>query len=292
MTTFTIKDLEVLSGIKAHTIRVWEQRYSLLKPGRTNSNVRRYDKEELKSLLGIALLNRNGYRISHIHRMSPGGIRERISTLSQTAARQERMVNELIERMVDLDLERFEAMLDECIGQRGIQRTISQVIFPFLKRTGIHWTTQKIQPSPEHLVGHIIRQKLIVGLDGLSGNIAVNKSVILFLPEEEYHELGLLYAYYQFKSRGVKTLYLGAGFDMEHIQMLVRSRRPDFLFTHLTCYPPHLNPDTYFNRLALKIPDTPIVLSGQCALHPFKRIPPRLLLKKSPEDLTSFVACL
>src|SRR6187455_3330070 len=123
MYSFTIKDLENLSGIKAHTIRIWEQRYSFLKPARTGTNIRFYSNDELKKVLNIALLNKFGFKISHIDKMNETEVREKILSLTQMQAQQERIVNELIQCMVDLDMEMLEDILDNYIKSRGIERT-------------------------------------------------------------------------------------------------------------------------------------------------------------------------
>ncbi|MEO6541085.1 MAG: MerR family transcriptional regulator, partial [Ferruginibacter sp.] len=164
MHSFTIKDLENLSGIKAHTIRIWEQRYTFLKPSRTGTNIRFYSNEELKKLLNVALLNKFGFKISHIDKMSEEEIKVKILSLNQLEAQQDRIVNTLIQNMVDLDMESFEQVLDDFIMARGIEKTISQIIFPFLEKIGILWLTNHINPAQEHLVSNIIRQKLIVGI--------------------------------------------------------------------------------------------------------------------------------
>src|SRR5437867_7887761 len=188
MNAFTIKDLENLTGIKAHTIRIWEQRYNFLKPRRTETNIRYYSNDELKAILNIALLNKFGYKISHIDKMCQSEICERITALGQSEAHQERIVNHLLQHMVELDIESFEEVLNECIAIKGIERTIVQVIFPFLEKIGILWLTDHIQPAQEHLVSNIIRQKLIVGIEGAYSHVRVDKTVLLFLPEGENHE--------------------------------------------------------------------------------------------------------
>src|SRR4051794_20534030 len=150
MNAFTIKDMENLSGIKAHTIRIWEQRYSFLNPQRTDTNIRYYNNDELKTVLNISLLNKYGYKISHIDRMSRAEIKEKILSLSQSQAQQERICNELIHQMVDLDINSFEATLENYIHARGIEKTITHIIFPFLERIGILWITNHINPAQEH----------------------------------------------------------------------------------------------------------------------------------------------
>src|SRR5580704_14978693 len=182
MNTFTIKDLENLSGIKAHTIRIWEQRYSFLKPGRTDTNIRYYSNQELKTILNIALLNKYGFKISHIDKMSGPELQNKIITLSHADARQERVVNDLIQHMFDLDIDNFEFLLDNYIITKGIDKTINQIIFPFLDRIGILWLTNHIHPVQEHLVCNIIRQKILVGIEGVSTHVFVDKRIYLFLP--------------------------------------------------------------------------------------------------------------
>ena len=177
MNAFTIKDLENLSGIKAHTIRIWEQRYSFLRPQRTDTNIRYYNNDELKTILNVALLNKYGFKISHIDKMNEGEMKDRILSLSQILAQQERIINELIQSMVDLNIEEFEATLDNYIMARGIERTITQIIFPFLEKIGILWSTNHVNPAQEHLVTNIIRQKLIVGIESVNTHMQVNKTI-------------------------------------------------------------------------------------------------------------------
>jgi DNA-binding transcriptional MerR regulator len=137
MNSFTIKDLENLSGIKAHTIRIWEQRYDFLKPCRTCTNIRYYSNDELKKILNVSLLNKYGFKISHINKMDGQELKEKILTLTQTEARQEKLINDLIQYMVDLDIDSFEDIIDDHIESRGIEKTIIQIIFPFLDKIGI-----------------------------------------------------------------------------------------------------------------------------------------------------------
>ena len=139
MSVFTIKDLENLSGIKAHTIRMWEQRYNFLKPERSCTNIRYYSNEQLKTLLNIALLNKYGYKISHIDRMEPDEIHAKILTLREAEAYQERIVNELVQEMIDLETEKFESCVNRYIRANGIERAIREIIFPFLEKIGILW---------------------------------------------------------------------------------------------------------------------------------------------------------
>src|ERR1700759_951662 len=210
MNVFTIKALENLSGIKAHTIRIWEQRYNFLKPSRTDTNIRYYCNQELKTVLNISLLNKYGYKISHIDKMSEQELKSKLISLSDLEARQERLGNELIAHMIDLEIDAFERVLDHYVLTNGIDKAITQIVFQFLHRIGILWVTNHIHPAQEHLVSNIIRQKLVVGIEGAVTLRQVHRTILLFLPEGEHHELGLLYVHYLLRSHGARVLYLGA----------------------------------------------------------------------------------
>jgi MerR family transcriptional regulator, light-induced transcriptional regulator len=292
MNTFTIKDLENLSGIKAHTIRIWEQRYSFLKPERTGTNIRFYSNKELKTVLNIALLNKYGYKISHIDKMNEAEIKDKLLSLSQVQAQQERIVNELIESMIDLDLDKFEVVLDNYIIARGIERSISQIIFPFLEKIGILWLTSHINPAQEHLVTNIIRQKLIVGIESVISSIDLKKTILLFLPEGEYHELGLLFLYYILKSRGAKVLYLGANVPMDDVEYVARLKKPDYLFSHLTTVGHNFSFDRFLNSITKRFAGTPMIISGQLTHTYEKKIPPSINFKKSFSEMMEFVGGL
>jgi len=292
MNSFTIKDLENLSGIKAHTIRIWEQRYSFIKPERTGTNIRYYSNDELKKILNVALLNKYGFKISHIDKMNDVEIKEKILSLNQMEAQQERIVHELIQSMVDIDIERLEKILDKYIAARGIERTISQIIFPFLEKIGILWLTNHINPAQEHLVTNIIRQKLIVGIDGIVTSLKVNKTVLLFLPEGEYHELGLLFMYYLLKSRGVNAVYLGANIPLKDVEYVVKFKKPDYLYSHLTTVGKNFNFDKFISIITKKFSGIPVVISGQLTHTYEKKIHPPLKFKKSLAEVMEFVSGL
>jgi DNA-binding transcriptional MerR regulator len=245
MDSFTIKDLENLSGVKAHTIRIWEQRYAFLKPQRTDTNIRYYTNEELKKLLNVALLNKYGYKISHINRMTDEQLNERILSLTQTEAVQERIINDLVTCMVDINITLFEDLLDEYITARGIEKAIMQIIFPLLEKTGVLWLTNSIIPAQEHLVSNIIRQKFIAGIESTRSRMRLNKTALLFLPEDEHHEIGLLYMQYQFKSRGFNVLYIGADTPLTDVAYITERKKPDFIYTHIISSPSSIKKATF-----------------------------------------------
>ena len=292
MDAFTIKDLENLSGIKAHTIRIWEQRYNFLNPSRTDTNIRFYSNEELITLLNIALLNKYGYKISHIDKMKPIEMKERILSLTQSEAQLERIVNELIECMVDLRIEDFESVLDFQISTKGIEKTITQIIFPFLERIGILWVTSRVNPAQEHLVTNIIRQKLIVGIEKTVPALQVTSTALLFLPEGEHHELGILFMYYLLKSRGVKVLYLGANVPMRDVVYVADLKGPSFVYTHLTSVASNFNFEKFLGKVGATVSNYSVVVSGLLTQNYKKTIPSNVNLKRSLPEVMDYLAKL
>lgn len=289
MDAFTIKDLENLSGIKAHTIRIWEQRYNFLNPSRTDTNIRYYSNEELITLLNIALLNKYGYKISHIDKMEPIEMKERILSLTQSEAQLERIVNELIECMVDLRIEDFESVLDFQIASKGIEKTITQIIFPFLERIGILWVTSRVNPAQEHLVTNIIRQKLIVGIEKTVPTLQASATALLFLPEGEHHELGILFMYYLLKSRGVKVLYLGANVPMRDVVYVADLKGPSFLYTHLTSVASNFNFEKFLGKVGATMSNYSVVVSGLLTQNYKKTIPANVNLKRSLPEVMDYL---
>lgn len=290
MNAFTIKDLENLSGIKAHTIRIWEQRYSFLNPQRTDTNIRYYSNDELKTVLNISLLNKYGFKISHINRMGADEIKEKILSLSNAQAQQERIINDLIHCMVDLDMDAFEQTLDNFIQARGIEKSITYIIFPYLERIGILWVTNHINPAQEHLVTNIIRQKLIVGIESTQSHIRINKTALLFLPEAEHHELGLLFMYYLLKSRGVKVLYIGANAPLADVEYVAKLKKPDFLYTHLTSVANHFNFEKFISKVSIRIPSVPFIISGQLTQSYKKKVTSNIHLKRSLPEVMEYIS--
>lgn len=292
MTKFTIKDLENLSGIKAHTIRIWEQRYSFLKPRRTNTNIRYYSNDDLKTILNISILNKYGFKISHINKLSAADVQSRVAALNIGGAQQERVVNELIQMMVDLDTAGFEKVLEKQITTNGIEKTIIKIIFPFFERIGILWQTGHINPAQEHLTTNIIRQKLVVGIDQAKPLLKVNKSFLLFLPERQYHELGLLLVYYLLKKRGAEVSYIGANVPLKDAQFIAEAKKPDYIYIHLTSSSPAFNFSKFLLQLTEKLPGPKIIISGYPAATYKKPLPKNVEFKRSLPELVEFISSL
>ena len=289
MSSYTIKDLEKISGIKAHTIRIWEQRYQFLQPQRTETNIRTYSSDELKTILNVSLLNKYGFKISHIDKMSAEQMEEKILSLNQIDAQKERVVNALIKEMVSLNMANFERQMDTYIGQKGIEKTILEIIFPFMERVGILWVTNHINPAQEHLATNIIRQKIILGIEKLPPVLQYSKRIVLFMPEGEYHEIGLLYVHYLLKQRGFYVDYLGANVPMVDLRYLSEFHKVDYLYCHLTSPAKNFKIHKFFDQLGEVSKHIPIVISGQLAQAYKGAIAGNIQLKKTLQETISFL---
>lgn len=208
--SYSIKDLEKLSGVKAHTLRIWEKRYALFKPHRTKTNIRFYSNDDLKRILNIGLLNKNGLKISRIADLTEAELSKKVTELSLVRTVHEDIIDQLIIGMIDLNENFFSKIFSDSILRIGFEATIEKIIFPFFYRIGVMWQTGGINPAQEHFISNIVRQKLIVAIDGINQpDDSKTKTIVLFLPENELHELSLLFYNYALRARNYRTIYLG-----------------------------------------------------------------------------------
>lgn len=227
---YSIKDLEILSGIRAATLRMWEKRYQIITPLRTHTNIRYYGNEHLKLLLNINVLNRNGIKISHIARMTSSEITEKVKDLSFIRSGDDDLFDGLMLSMIDLDETLFQQAFYKAVARLGFEDTINKIIFPFFSRIGIMWQIDSINPAQEHFISNMVRQKLISAIDniGAMANSSAKK-VLLLLPENELHELGLLFFSYLLKNKGYKTIYLGQAVPLSDLPKIMEVSNPDIL---------------------------------------------------------------
>jgi DNA-binding transcriptional MerR regulator len=292
MSSYSIKDLEQVTGIKAHTIRIWEQRYNFLQPSRTETNIRSYSSEELKTILNVSLLNKYGFKISHIDKMSADQIEEKILSLNQIDAIRERVVNVLIKEMVSLNMHAFEKQLDIYIGQKGVDKTITEIVFPFLERVGILWMTNHINPAQEHLATNLLRQKIILGIERLPAVSEHNKNVILFMPEGEYHEIGLLFVYFLLKQEGIYVNYLGANVPMKDLVYLTAVKKPNYVFCHLTSPSKVFKIDRFLTQIGQVSNTTPVMLSGLFMKDYKGKLSGNIAVKKSLAEVIQLIQAI
>lgn len=289
---FTIKELESLSGIKAHTIRIWEQRYHFLKPDRTSTNIRTYSNEELKTLLTVALLNKYGYKISRIDEMQREQRSQAVLELNHTEARTEYLVNDLIGNMIDLKALEFEELLNNYIQLHGLIQAINIIVFPFLEKVGLLWQTNKLIPAQEHIVSNIIRQKVISAIDSLPEPNKCQSLFLLFLPEYEHHELGLLFVYYLLKKKRFPVLYLGANVPIKDVQYVVQVMKPAMMYLHLTSFPRQVQFEKFLHLLSAKAASCKVLLSGNAVGAYQRTYPANTTPLKSIKEVYSYIASL
>ncbi|WP_242928541.1 MerR family transcriptional regulator [Pontibacter vulgaris] len=274
MAQYTIKELEHLSGIKAHTIRIWEQRYNILSPKRTETNIRFYDDADLKSLLNISLLNERGYKISKIAQMQPEQIAQKVHQLCDEKCLYVSQINALIAAMVDMDEERFDKTLSTSALQIGFSETMDQVIYPFLHKIGILWQTGNISPAHEHFVSNLVRQKLIVAIDGQVVRRQKDApTYLLYLPEGELHEIALLYMQYIIRAHNLHVIYLGQNLPFSDLEKTVEQCQPQNICTVLTIQPDRDNVQEYINKLAARFPGLNIYMYGYQVQYDFLSFP-------------------
>lgn len=267
---YSIRYLEGISGVKAHTIRIWEQRYKLLKPKRSSSNIRFYDDDQLRRMLNVTALLDLGFKISHIGEMSDARIyRELKRHLDESKGDSvvfQHFVNELIISSLNFDKYSFENHFNSCVLKFGFAATIENVLYPTMKRIGVLWQSEEMNPSQEHFISNLVRQKLYSAIDGLPEPARSSRKCILFLPENEHHEIGLLYFNYLLIGSGIKTIYLGENVPVENVRHAARSIKPThlILFMIKSVTPAHSN--KYIANLCNTFPKTQILLAGNPSL--------------------------
>jgi len=283
MGAYTIRELENLSGIKAHTIRIWEKRYGIIAPQRTSTNIRTYCDTELKRLLNVTILNRNGLKISKIAQLSTDEIVAKISQFTRTINNSESHVESLTLAMIDLDEHMFEQLLARAVILYGFEETVTRVLYPFFVRIGIMWQTGTINPAQEHFVSNLVKQKLYVAIDGMMVNPKPNaRRFVFFLPEGELHEIGLLFFCFLVKKRGHYALYLGQSMPMNDLSEISRVHPFDYMVTAFTTSFNGKDMADYAKTLAARFTDKVIFISGSRISDLSVVLPSNIILLPSP----------
>jgi DNA-binding transcriptional MerR regulator len=263
LANYSIRDLEKLSGIKAHTIRIWEQRYHIIEPKRTATNIRYYTDEDLQYLLNVAFLNRNGHRISKISIMSREEISRKVSSISQDSMENTNQLQSLTMAMIELSEEKFEQIIGGSIEKDGFEETVVGIIIPFLEKLSLLWLTGSISTVHEHFINNLIKQKIAVHTDKLvlpdSKASALKPKVLLFDPQVDDQEVLLSLIHYLLRAKGCRTMYLGKGISLNDLNVAIPIFEPNCLFTILSDYNPKNNPQDFLNKLSLNHPNLQIL---------------------------------
>jgi DNA-binding transcriptional MerR regulator len=290
MERYSIRDLDKLSGIKAHTIRVWERRYGIVKPRRTVTNRRRYDDADLRRIINISILRRNGFKISEIAGFSDSVIEGKVSFLSKEVFNSDTQIDSLVMAMVNLNENDVNHLINRSMMNRGLEETMTSLVFPFLKRIGIMWQTGSVDPGTEHFLSNIFRKKLEASIDNLSPVIKQkSKRIILFLPENELHELGLLFFHYLVKKGGHESLYLGQSTPLSSVRSANERWSADIIITGLMSGFPDFKSDDYIKDLASSFKGQKILVAGELAKSAVKLKFRNVFPLNSAEDLRSWL---
>jgi len=238
-TNFSIKDLENLSGIKAHTIRIWEKRYNLLTPERTSTNIRYYNLENLQKLLNILLLYNNGYKISKIGKIAEADIPILANEIIAKQTNDNLTLSAFKLAMINFDDNLFFNTYDILSKEKTFSEVFINIFIPFLKEIGLLWQTNTINPAHEHFITNLIKQKIILNIDSLQANKPTkqDKTFILFLPENEIHELGLLYLHYEILLKGYKVIYLGQSLPINDLKKILGYHSNLYFLSYFTVQP-------------------------------------------------------
>lgn len=291
MSRYSIKDVEELSGIRAHTLRIWEQRYGIVNPERTDTNIRYYTDDQLKLILNISLLNKHGIRISQIAKMTDDERNRRIAQIDDRDLQFENQIKALTFSMIDMREDQFEKVINTSILQVGFEVTMVKVIYPFLERVGTLWRSGAISPAQEHFISNLIRQKIIVAIDGQTAQIKSEQpKFLLFLPEGDLHELSLLFMHYLLRSRGIASIYLGATVPYADLESVIKQHRPNYVFTVMMVKPNRTTVEAYLKAMRKDFPEVNILVTGHKVLQNPKSVPKGVRLVSSLEESMSIVS--
>jgi len=253
--SFSIKDLERFTGIKAHTIRIWEKRYNLLEPERTDTNIRTYSLENLQKLLNISYLNSNGYKISKIAKLKNEQIQATVNEISKKTNILNPAINELKLAMLNFDLEKFYGTYSKLQSEKSFKDIFYDVFIPLLSEIGTLWQTDIITPAHEHFITTLIRQKIILNTEliQMDYNPVPNKTFVLYLPENEIHELGLMFINYEVISHGYQSIFLGQSVPIDNLVDLIGLDSEIIFISYFTINPEIENIEAYLKEFHEKI---------------------------------------
>ncbi|MBC7523460.1 MAG: MerR family transcriptional regulator [Flavobacterium sp.] len=255
--TFSIKDLENLSGIKAHTIRIWEKRYNVLEPMRTETNIRFYDLACLQKLLNITLLHEYGYKISKISKMPVEKIPDLVREIISARSAKTHAISSFKMAMMNFDQTLFFKTYDELLSEKSFKEIFYDVVIPLMNEIGFLWQTDTITPAHEHFISYLIKQKLLINTEKIQilEPRKKDKLFVLYLPMNEIHELGLMYLNYEIISSGYKTIYLGESVPTESLKDLKNYFDNIVFVCYMTVEPEKIHVNNYVKSIQDEVLD-------------------------------------
>jgi MerR family transcriptional regulator, light-induced transcriptional regulator len=286
MSKYSIKDLEQLSGIKAHTLRIWEQRFNFITPERTDTNIRFYNDKDLRLVLNISLLKDHGYKISEIAQMEYAELNNEVLSLSEKQINYPDQIQALTVSMIELDEDAFDRIMTANIKQFGFENTMIHIIYPFLVKIGTLWLTGSVGPAQEHFMTQLIRQKITVAIDSMPRNPKPNaKKFVLYTPEGEFHDVSLLFAYFILKARNQKVYYFGQSLPFPDLEFIVQKHSPDYIFTAITSLPTHADVQRYVSKVATTYPKIELLLTGMQVIGQGLKLESNIQVVNKVQDL-------
>ena len=286
MGRYTLHDLEKLTGIMAATIRIWERRYNILRPHRTMTNRKWYDDADLSRIINISIIYRSGIKISKIAELSNSEIELKVSILSKNTLISDTQIDSLVVAMINLNENAVNEILLRSITNMGFEETFTSVIFPFLKRVGIMWHTGNVSAGSEHFISNVLRRRLITAFDAIPPATSLDrKRVIMYLPENELHELGLLFYAYIIRRMGHEVLYLGQYTPFEAVVDVNKTWNSDFIVTGASSDLSFTDPGTYLDNLSKTFKKQKILVSGSMAFRAEEKNYSNIFAVNSVEDL-------
>ncbi len=286
MATYSMAEIAILTGIKAHTLRKWESRYDFIVPHRTDTNIRYYSDDQLRKLLNIGILVRNGNRISQIDKMTESEIHQQVSDILLDSNQSDE-IKALTISMIKMDELAFNKVIDRNIKHKGLLATVTNVIYPFLNQIGILWATHRAMPAQEHFISNLVRQKIFASIEKLPLAKSNAPKIVLFLTEEEDHEIGLLLANYMARKIGWRVYYLGSKVPIENIREVVEISKPQLLMTLFITH----RPKWVKSKLEVLSTDNevPLVVSGNGANFMEMALPVQVKYLRNPDELITLL---
>lgn len=288
MQNFSIRQIELLTGIKSHTLRIWEQRYNFFKAQRKESNLRFYTNDDLKKLLCISFLYHNGWKVSKIAALSDQQIQEEADNTDIRLSNYDTAIQQLLKAAIDFNEAAFVAILNELTELIGFEKLITDICYRYMHRVGLLWDTNKVIPAQEHFSSYIIQNRIISETEKFSSSQQGDPEIVVFCPENEFHELPLLFINYLLRKNNWRVLYLGANAGMKEVQEAASIKGVQYLHLHLITNFTGISLDDYFETLRKTFPDKTIVASGK-GIEQSQRSFVRFHLLRRDEEIYRFI---
>jgi DNA-binding transcriptional MerR regulator len=289
MIRYSINDLEKITGIKAHTIRIWEKRYRIVEPMRTQTNIRYYSDNDLRRLMNVAILNKYGYKISNIQSMSSDELNTCVINLANQDIDNDHQVDNLVMAMIEIDEQRFDKIISSSIIKHGFDYTFENLLYKFLEKIGVLWQVGNVNPAQEHFITQLIRQKILLAIDGQQEYRNNYKTFLLFLPEHEYHEIALLYLHFLIRKKGHKVIYLGQNVPLINLKDIFEIHQIDYMVTSVASKQPGEAIEEILNELSTLYGDKQILIGGNCLSEKTITLPDNVKSFSSLGDFKDFL---